>query len=202
MENHNIEQDKIELESLRAQVRELRNALNEQEIFSERAMRKAMAGHARFKLNFIKFEKYFTIPFIILIFLAVKFLTGVSWIFVCVTILICSLDVLWDLRIHTLRASDYVNLSLVELRCKVLKQKRERSRQMVIEIPLLVPWIVWFSYELAKGTTAPYVGWVVWAIILAVAFTISLGIVLIIYKKLNSEDDAILGEIDKLENIE
>lgn len=189
------------LESLRHDLEALRSSLQSQKIISRDLMRRVMTRDASWQNCLFKYEAFLIFPFSILLFLIIKFGMHTSWLFFAATVLMFAIDLYWDSFVIRLPASDFSSLSLLDLRRKILGQMRGRRLQLLIEIPLLCLWCVWFFFEILHGAgfvvdITPYF---VWAITIGIGFIIGLVAVYFIYRTLTRRSRAILEQIQMLE---
>ena len=191
-----------ELEEMKREMQHLRQSLQEQKIFSEQAIRNAMGERSRWISRLVNAELYIIIPLVILMFVGVKYFIGLSWPFVIVTCVICIIDALWDRNINRLKSADFATLSMVQLKERLNEQKKNRHRQMVIELPLMVLWCVWFAYDLTTnpiGIFRQMPGWI-WYVVLAVIAPLSIIAAIMLYRKMQATDSASITELEKLKD--
>lgn len=190
-----------ELEEMRLELQSLREILQSQKIFSDRAIRKAMGERSRWISKFVNAEIYFVLPLISLLFLAIKIFIGLSWPFVIVTWLICCIDVVLDRIINRLSTNDFATLSMVRLKERLNRQKAMRSRQLIIEVPIIIVWAGWFVYDMVDNAVGIFKGipsWT-WFVLVAVSLVAGMVVVMVIYGKMQATDSAIIAELDELE---
>ncbi len=200
MENANINPPKDELDILRDELSALRRSLETQKIVSHNLLHRIMKGDASWLNRLFKYEMFLIFPASVLLFLFIKVAMHTSWLFYGCTMVMFVVDLYWDYHVLRLPPSDFANLSLLDLRRKILRQMRGRKIQMAVEIPLLCLWCVWFFFELfgGSGMFGPAAG-AVWAIIVAFGFALGLVVVLFLYRAIDHHTQAILAQIKLLD---
>lgn len=193
-----------QLEEMKNKMQELRESLQQQKIFTDKSIRHAMVGRSSWINRFVKSEVFIVLPVSILLFLWLKSAIGLSWAFVVVTLGLIFADIVWDIIINRLKPADYVSLSLIDLKERLIRQREMRRRQMLIELPLIVVWAVWFVYDVATNGVGMYEDVPFWIplIITVVWFIVAMVIVFKIYHKMQGIDADALAEIEQLKNME
>lgn len=193
-----------QLEDMKNEMQELRESLQQQKIFTDKSIRHAMVGRSSWINRFVKSEVFIVLPVSILLFLWLKSAIGLSWAFVVVTLGLIFADIVWDIIINRLKPADYVSLSLIDLKERLIRQREMRRRQMLIEVPLIVVWAVWFVYDVATNGVGMYEDVPFWIplIITVVWFIVAMVIVFKIYHKMQGIDADALAEIEQLKNME
>lgn len=191
----------LELEEMKREMQLLREDIQQQQVFSDKTMRNIMGQRQKWISSLVKTEIYLVIPVVILMYIGIKFLIGLSWPFVIVTCLFCIADVIWDKKINRLSSADFATMSLMELKEQLHIQQKSRRRQMLIETPLVILWTGWFAYDLttnALGILREMPGWI-WYVVMAVLLPIALAVVAALYKKMQASDSASIKDIDMLD---
>ncbi len=193
-----------QLEDMKNEMQELRESLQQQKIFTDKSIRHAMVGRSSWINRFVKSEVFIVLPVSILLFLWLKSAIGLSWAFVVVTLGLIFADIVWDIIINRLKPADYVSLSLIDLKERLIRQREMRRRQMLIELPLVVVWAVWFVYDVATNGVGMFEDVPLWIplIITVVWFIVAMVIVFKIYHKMQGIDADALAEIEQLKNME
>lgn len=197
MESTNINPGPDELLQLREGLNALVEKLSTQRIISEKLLRQVMAGDGSWNNRFFKFEIFLMIPFCVLLFVAAGYFLGVSWFFVGFTCVMFVIDAIWDSQIIRLPRSAYATMPLVELQKKVLSQIRGRKIQLIVEMPLLFLWTMWFAYELVVRdnifSDLPF-----WLMFIPTLLGFGAGalVVVKIYKKLDENSRSVLERLE------
>lgn len=193
-----------QLEDMKNEMQELRESLQQQKIFTDKSIRHAMAGRSSWISRFVKSEIFIVLPVSILLFLWMKSSIGLSWAFVAVTLGFIFVDIVWDIIINRLKPADYVSLSLIELKERLIRQREMRCRQILIEVPLIVLWAAWFVYDIATNGVGLFEDVPFWItlIITAVLFIVAMVIAFKIYNKMQGIDADAIAEIEQLKNME
>lgn len=200
MENSNTNN---ELEFLRQQMNVLKEKLDAQEIVNDRLVAKSMRKEMSWIKKYI-YVQFALIPFVALIWVGVKYILGLSWWNYSFLMLMCVVFVYIDyvVNVKALSNADYHKNNLIETARKLVKMKRQRTIQMIVEILLLILWLIWTFLEvnsalstatglrqslLQGGIIGGYIGGVIGII---VAF--------VIFYKMQRTNDRMIEQIDDM----
>lgn len=200
MENNNTNN---ELELLRQQMNVLKEKLDAQEIVNDRLVAKSMRKEMSWIKKYI-YVQFALIPFVALIWVGVKYILGLSWWNYSFLMLMCVVFVYIDyvVNVKALSNADYHKNNLIETARKLVKMKRQRTIQMIVEILLLILWLIWTFLEvnsaqstatglrqslLQGGIIGGYIGGVIGII---VAF--------VIFYKMQRTNDRMIEQIDDM----
>lgn len=200
MENNNTNN---ELELLRQQMNVLKEKLDAQEIVNDRLVAKSMRKEMSWIKKYI-YVQFALIPFVALIWVGVKYIFGLSWWNYSFLMLMCVVFVYIDyvVNVKALSNADYHKNNLIETARKLVKMKRQRTIQMIVEILLLILWLIWTFLEvnsaqstatglrqslLQGGIIGGYIGGVIGII---VAF--------VIFYKMQRTNDRMIEQIDDM----
>lgn len=200
MENNNTNN---ELELLRQQMNVLKEKLDAQEIVNDRLVAKSMRKEMSWIKKYI-YVQFALIPFVALIWVGVKYILGLSWWNYSFLMLVCVISVYVDyvINVKALSNADYHKNNLIETARKLVKMKRQRTIQMIVEILLLILWLIWTILEvnsaqstatglrqslLQGGIIGGYIGGVIGLI---VAF--------VIFYKMQRTNDRMIEQIDDM----
>lgn len=162
METTNNSQNNMqELESLRQQVSEFKERLDEQQIVNDRLMRNSMKSNVSwFKQTnaWICIIGTLFLPFIIF---TLRVTLGVLWLPIIVFCVIFLLDVIFNFwQIRSISTSMFAKCDMLTVRRKMIDFKRREKLQMLIEVPLLILWGVWaFMTSNVEGDFAQIIGY-------------------------------------------
>lgn len=200
MENNNTNN---ELELLRQQMNVLKEKLDAQEIVNDRLVAKSMRKEMSWIKKYI-YVQFALIPFVALIWVGIKYILGLSWWNYSFLMLMCVVFVYIDyvVNVKALSNADYHKNNLIETARKLVKMKRQRTIQMIVEILLLILWLIWTFLEvnsaqstatgirqslLQGGIIGGYIGGVIGLI---VAF--------VIFYKMQRTNDRMIEQIDDM----
>ena len=200
MENNNTNN---ELELLRQQMNVLKEKLDAQEIVNDRLVAKSMRKEMSWIKKYI-YVQFALIPFVALIWVGVKYILGLSWWNYSFLMLVCVISVYVDyvINVKVLSNADYHKNNRIETARKLVKMKRQRTIQMIVEILLLILWLIWTFLEvnsaqstatglrqslLQGGIIGGYIGGVIGII---VAF--------VIFYKMQRTNDRMIEQIDDM----
>lgn len=196
-----------ELEIMRRQLDEMKLQLDSQHIINQNLMRRVMRGKASW-LNIFVTGEIIMLPFIYIIFAGVSALYGISQWIAFSFLVLAAADTAVDWRTVRIPQHMFSSASLLDFRKFLLKQKRIRNIQTCISAPLTVLWlIVFFSAIVAKTDVtvcgniieASKAGGIAGGVIGGIAGII---FVIIILRKIQRTNDALLRDIQDLENCE
>ena len=188
-----------ELKELRDQMAAMRSDLNNYAIVNDRLMQTVMRQRSK-SLNWFVNAELIVTPF--LIFFGICYILHMSmWLAITMSVA-CIISGIIDLK--TMRVSSKLinSLSLRDLRSYLIRQKRQRTIQMIIELPLCMAWLVWFMLDyfsnevmfadLQKSAIFQ------WVKIIAIAITAIIAIIVIavIFKKSQRVNDTMIEDID------
>lgn len=200
MENNNTNN---ELELLRQQMNVLKEKLDAQEIVNDKIFAKSMRREMSWIKKYI-YVQFALIPLVALIWVGVKYILGLSWWNYSFLMLMCVVSVYIDyvVNVKALSNADYHKNNLIETARKLVKMKRQRTIQMIVEILLLILWLIWTFLEvnsaqstatglrqslLQGGIIGGYIGGVIGII---VAF--------VIFYKMQRTNDRMIEQIDDM----
>lgn len=145
MENNN---QNTELELMRSQMEDFKAQLDKQKIVNE----KMIIGSMKKSMSWIKRFVYFEcclVPIIAVSWFAIKEYALLSWLNYAFLMTMIIVSVIADYRINVSAISDadYSRDNLVITIKKLTRMKRQRSIEMMIEVPVLVVWLLWSGIE-------------------------------------------------------
>lgn len=190
-----------ELKELRDQMAAMRSDLNNYAIVNDRLMNTVMRQRTKGLNWFVNAELILT-PFLILFFFGICYALNMSvWLAITMSVA-CIVSGLADIKTMKVSSKLINSLSLRELRTYLIRQKRQRTLQLIIELPLCMAWLVWFmlSYFSNDVMFAEFSGSTIffWVKIVGISFTTVLALVVIavIFKKSQLVNDSMIEDID------
>ncbi|MBE6261928.1 MAG: hypothetical protein E7107_14130 [Prevotella sp.] len=138
----------FELENMRQQMTTLKNKLNQQEIVSDRLMRRSMRNEVNTiarRYYIIMFVGLFMVPYGYWCFVKLGGLSIFFWIITSIFMLVCTGATFYTYR--KISDPDMMNRNLVEARKRVASAKKFEANWLFIGIPAVVLWMSWFLYE-------------------------------------------------------
>lgn len=199
-EYHNATIDSTELAQMRIEIKTLQDNLKQQKIFSDRMMRRVMARRVSWIDRLVKLEIFLVLPLVFILFLFIKFFMGLSWLFIIVTMIFMTADVILDILINRLPPDAFSSLSLLELKEKLIKRKRLRRLQTIAGLPLTVVWAAWFASDLISNSIGIFEDIPPLVTVVLISFLLVIGIiaVILLYRKMQDADTTALAEIEDL----
>ena len=200
MEDLNI--NTIELEQMRSQMSLLKDKLDKQEIINERLMRQAMNKRMSWIKNYILFE-IILVPFLLLLFGAMTYALGLSWIVFAYLAVMLIVDVTADYYINHVDKNELLSGNLVEASRKLVRMKKLRAWSFFLSLIAVIVWVVLFLLDLKRVAgsfehdfmngfaTGGFFGGIVGGIIgIIIAF--------IIFHKMQRTNDDVIAQIDAI----
>lgn len=145
MEEKNI---MTEMEQMRQQMQVLREKLDKQEIVNDKLVKNSV----RSKMSWIKKYVYFefvTLPIVALMWFGIKVTFDLSWFNYAITMVMCTIDAVWDYRINiaSLKIDKVESNSLTDTLQKLVTMKQMRAKSFSIMLPLCILWFAWTCFE-------------------------------------------------------
>lgn len=193
-----------ELDILRDQMAAMKSDLDKNAIVNDRLIQTVMKERSKGLNRLVNAEIIF-IPFLILFYIGICHVMKLS-IWIAVTMAIgCIISMIIDLKTMKVSTRLINSLSLRDLRTYLIRQKRQRTIQLIVELPLAMAWLVWFLLSLLGNSMAlrdmndpTTVGWIKFAVIIATAI-IALVVIILVYRNSQRINDSMIKEIDSLE---
>lgn len=193
-----------ELDILRDQMAAMKSDLDKNAIVNDRLIQTVMKERSKGLNRLVNAEIIF-IPFLILFYIGICHVMKLS-IWIAVTMAIgCIISMIIDIKTMKVSTRLINSLSLRDLRTYLIRQKRQRTIQLIVELPLGMAWLVWFLLSLLGNSMAlrdmndpTTVGWIKFAVIIATAI-IALVVIILVYRNSQRINDSMIKEIDSLE---
>lgn len=196
-----------ELDILRDQMAAMKSDLDKNAIVNDRLIQTVMKERSKGLNRFVNAE-IISIPFTFLLFIVICYVMKLSiWIFVTMAI---GVIVSTIVDIKTMKVSTRLinSLSLRDLRTYLIRQKRQRTIQLIVELPLGMAWLVWLLLSLFDNSMVlrdmrdlndpATVGWIKFAIIMVTSI-IALFAMIMVYREAQNVNNSMIKEIDSLE---
>ena len=179
----------------------LKDRLPKNGLINDNEIRRAMRSRSLWLARVVVAE-FILLPLMLLFLFGVAYSSGMSIWLMVVFALFAIPDAVLDLRTLSISKRWIQDEPLLGLSKKLARQKVERQRQTVISSALVLPWIIWFSYEYLKHN-APFVRedtfmWV-WGIMSALWIVIGIIVVVYIYKKAQRTNEDMIQQIRSYE---
>lgn len=153
--NNNSQENMQELESLRQQVSEFKQRMDQQQIVNDRLIRRSMTARVSwFKQTngWVSALGMLLLPVIVLLF---RYAVGMQWAPIVVLAVLMIAEAVFNFwQIHTISASQLAKDNLLSVRRRLLDFKRREKWQMLIEVPMIVLWAVWAFWTALDGVTS------------------------------------------------
>lgn len=188
---------------MRQQLASMKQSLDKYRIVNEKLLIKVMRQRSSWLNNYVAGEIIAT-PFIVFIMWGICELSQITpWVWISVSVAIAA-SVIVDFYTMKIRVNNIWRDNLMEFRSRLLQQKRLRRIQLIVELPLMMLWSIWFyaeyfRIELSGLTDGNAIAWFwVGFCILSIAF--SAFIVLWIFRKAQRTNDSLIAEIESSED--
>ena len=193
-----------ELELMREQLKSMKKRLEETRIVNRELLLKMIRKETSWLNNIFRLEIIST-PVFLLIILTQVLLSGMSiWFFITVLIGVI-IDIALDYSTMRISQRDMTSLSLVSLRAKLIRQKKQRFWQNVIGFPLGIFWGIWFIIEfmnwIFEDGFLPVQAYYPVIYVAVALFILVVGIVFfLLYRKMQRTNDDIIEQIERIKS--
>lgn len=152
--NDNVYDNELgtELENLRGQMRSLRAKLDSQQIISDRLLRRTIQDRTSFSHRMFIIKALVLVPVGVFSYLYLYWELGWPLWFILLTMIFFAVSIVSDWRIQRLSEFDYSDTPLVEMLERLVRQKRLRSRSLLVGSLFLIGWLPLFVYVLAHSS--------------------------------------------------
>lgn len=146
-----------ELEEMKKQLSLLQSKLDNQKIVSDRLLRNSMHQRTTWVKRYVYFQLFVLLPFIYVVYAYLVAELNLSWWLYAYTVIMCTLCVAADVWINNyyLCGSDFQKATPLELAHKIVRQKQLRWYGFAGGMAMLLPWIIWFGFEISKNLYGP-----------------------------------------------
>ncbi|MCM1067037.1 MAG: hypothetical protein NC418_05620 [Muribaculaceae bacterium] len=185
------------LSDLRSGMEALRNNLSPASLIPDSALRQAMRVKSTWLNQFVVVE-FILVPVLTIVFLALWHYTGIS-IWLAVTFfLAASVDTVLDLRTMAISKKWIQEETIVGLCQKLIRQKKERRNQTIISTTVMLPWVLWFTYEYMRHAVN-YIPDESFALVCGITSVIGLAtglcVICVIYIKAQRTNDEMISRL-------
>lgn len=193
-----------ELMEMRRQLAAVKEALDREQIANRQLLKRVMSSKASM-LNRVVLWELIALPFIVVILLAncafYDATTWVAWVFM----IMAGIDIALDFKTLRVPVRDVNEMPTLELRRKLLRQRKQRNVQTIVMLILVVPWVFWAYVEWFKPMD--YIGAIksgdpgVWSIIAMLGLLLAVGILFALWllRKINRVSDSMVAELNEPE---
>lgn len=181
-----------ELESLRQEMSALKQNLDQQQIINKKMLRNIMKQRASWLNVFVNVE-IIAIPLVSLMFLGICQFLNISIWYAISMLVLTIIDTAFDW--HTMRISPKLlgTASILELRKKLVRQKKERLWQTCISAPIFILWAILFINAMLSDSNSMNLAGATGGIIGGIAGAI---IMIVIYRKAQGTNNSMLNDIE------
>lgn len=142
-----------ELEEMRQQLGILKEKIDGQKLINDNLIRQSMLN----KMSFMK--KYTWVSFFALAYIYVGFFFlreqfNMSWLFYIATVIIMTVNVLFDAYINRFSKNQFLNNDLIATSKRMVRMKKLRKRSLLIGIIGMSIWSPWLFTELYYGASS------------------------------------------------
>lgn len=187
-----------ELDSLRDEMNALKQTLNKEQIVNDKLLRTVMRRDSSWINRFIKVETILLIP-TYLLFAVICHLYHISQWYAIAFLVLAGIDNIVDYRTYCIPPKLFSTCSMMEIRDKLLRQKKERFIQICISLTACLIWLCALGHEMLKTFhkgDADYLFLNEGSLVGGVAGgIIGLWVAIYIHRKAQRTNDRLLGEI-------
>lgn len=191
-----------ELEVLRQQLAILNKKLEGQTIVNDRLMREAMKGKMSWIRNLV-WAEIVAVPFLVILFAGMATAWHLSYWPVAFLAVMLIVSVVLDYKINIIGDRAYLQDNLADTARRLARMKRRRVINEAVMAPVAIAWAVWFLYDIYSRTPAEgdmhamlsggLIGGCVGVVIGGV-------VAVVIVRKMQKTNDAVIRQINELEN--
>ncbi len=184
----------------------LKESLKKSEIVTKNLMLTVMRQKSSW-LNNLVWGEVIAAPFLMLLIAGECIYAGISVWFFIVGAVALIIDVILDFKTARISPKDFYTMDMLSLRRKLVKQKRQRGIQFVIELPLAMIWGSWFAFAFFMSSFGKKIAtggeefWIIIGIV-GVINLIIIGVCIGLYGKMQRTNDDLIRQIDEMEKEE
>lgn len=201
METNNIDPNS-EFEQMREQLDIMKRKLKQQEIINDSLISQAMSDRMSWIKKYVWVEAFVLIPVIILMYIPIVCVFGISWWIYVLIVLSCIVDTYFDYRINKMNPADWLAGNLVETGRKLVEMKRRRLIQFVVSVTSIIVIMGLFGYELMTSScglladdaivrTGTTIGF-------SIGVVIGLVVAYVIFRRMQRTNDTLIRQIDEM----
>lgn len=189
-----------ELKEMQMQMNALKDNLNKTAIVNHRLL-KQVISYKMTSLNRIVWTEGIAFPFILLMLIGFCYALEINMWLVWTFAIMGTLDFLTDLRTLRIPVKELCSKSMMQIKDKLKRQKKERLFQNAIGLPLVIVWAVWFCLEIVKHFEMP--SEIRNAIIIALVILVvsAIGFAIWLLFRIERTADSMINEIDEQNEI-
>lgn len=189
----------LELESLKEEMAALKRDLDKEQIVNAGMLRAIMRQRSSWLNKFVKFESWILIPLYLFFAVMCHYFHMSQW-YAIVFLVLGGIDNVVDYRTYIIPAKLLSTCSMLEIRKKLIRQKKERFIQLCISLPLALIWVVALTLGMQNAKALGESGsiWLNEGTVIggAIGGLIGLIIVLVLHRKAQKTNDRILLDIE------
>ena len=187
-----------ELEIMGRQLEAMKQSLDTQQIINKKLLCKLIRKRSSW-LNSFVISEIIALPLVALIFVSYCSLKGISQWYTLSFILFAAIDTAIDWRTVRIPGRMFGTASILELKRRIIRQKKERSVQICVSLPLTVIWMLAFIHAdraASASCTFSLSGNLIGTIVGGGASAV---LVVFIYRKIQRTNDSLLTDISSFE---
>lgn len=188
------------LEEMKAQMAILKNKIEGQTMLNERLMRRAMNDRMSLVRRMVVLDVVMVIVCIAAMYAFMKLGCLSLLCFVSIVVLLCW-AIVSSAYINRIKESELLEGDLLKTCEKLVKMKRLRVRLLMINIPLCLAWIVWYSYEMTSFAAARGFNTRSMIVGLCVGLVVGFIIGLMKLRKMQRANDIVIQQIEEMRKV-
>ena len=122
----------------------LQEKLHNEAIVNDRLLRESMKHNYSSINRFLSVEATILMPVIIFVFPLLPLIFHLSWGPVIAIILLCLADTIFDYKVNHIKDEAFMGDNLIPTALRLQRAKRLSALQMLVSLPLILLWFVWF----------------------------------------------------------
>lgn len=194
-----------EIYELRQQMAAMKRSLDKYAIVNENLICTVLKKRSQ-GLNWFVNTEIIVLPVLCLFFFGLCSALHLSiWLAITMSVA-CVLSTIVDTKTMRVPKKLISEMNLSQLRTFLVRQKRYRTWQLIVELPLSAAWIVWFMLEYLSNDVmfetlkdSETFAWIK-LIIIAVMLLLVTVIIMVLFKKSQGVNDAMLRDIEAIED--
>lgn len=185
------------LEEMKAQMAILKNKIEGQTMLNERLMRRAMNDRMSLVRRMVVWDVVIAIACIAAMYAFMELCSLSLPCFISIVVLF-GWVIVSSAYINRIKESELLEGDLLKTCEKLVKMKRLRVRLLMINIPLCLAWIVWYSYEMTSFAAARGVNTRSMIVGLCVGLVVGFIIGLMKLRKMQRANDIVIQQIEEM----
>ncbi len=187
-----------ELKKMQNQMELLKQSLSDSRIANQHLLKKVVSQKIS-SLNRIVWAEVIINPILILLIASFCAAKGISLWFPGIFMIASIIDIIIDFKTMRIPLKEIAGHSLISIRKKLLKQKRQRKIQNMVMAPLALIWIFCLFFEILKPFDLTGVNLTIAWIMCGIVLLVTAVVIVWLNRKLDETTEEIASEIEEEE---